>query len=89
VKSHEELLVITKTYDLVLWACHHTSRFPRNHRFVLGDRIERNLALSPATGWASADASHDRIRRPVPARAVCFRDLAMMKRHKSQWSMGL
>lgn len=36
-------MVITKTYDLVLWACHHTSRFPRNHRFVLGERIERNL----------------------------------------------
>jgi hypothetical protein len=26
-----------------IWAAHHTSRFPRNHRFVLGERIERNL----------------------------------------------
>src|SRR5436309_12655855 len=39
----EETIVITKTYDLILWSCHHTSRFPRNHRFVLGERIERNL----------------------------------------------
>src|SRR5438309_6027552 len=39
----QELIVITKTYDLILWSCHHTSRFPRNHRFVLGERIERNL----------------------------------------------
>lgn len=39
----EELVVITKTYDLILWSCGHTSRFPRNHRFVLGERIERNL----------------------------------------------
>src|SRR5215469_10173784 len=39
----QELIVITKTYDLDLWSCHHTSRFPRNHRFVLGERIERNL----------------------------------------------
>ncbi len=39
----EELTVITKAYDLVLWSCHHTSRFPRNQRFVLGERIERNL----------------------------------------------
>ena len=39
----QELLVITKTYDFILWSCHHTSRFPRNHRFVLGERIERNL----------------------------------------------
>lgn len=42
-KKDEELVVITKTYDLVLWSCGHTSRFPRNHRFVLGERIERNL----------------------------------------------
>jgi len=39
----QELIVITKTYDLVLWSCNHTSKFPRNHRFVLGERIERNL----------------------------------------------
>ena len=43
VKKDQELIVITKTYDLILWSCQHTSRFPRNHRFVLGDRIERNL----------------------------------------------
>lgn len=38
-----ELPIITKTYDLVLWSCKHTSRFPRNHRFVLGEKIERRL----------------------------------------------
>jgi hypothetical protein len=43
MKKEQELTVITKTYDLILWSCHHTSRFPRNHRFVLGERIERNL----------------------------------------------
>lgn len=42
-KSREELTVITKTYELILWSCNHTARFPRNHRFVLGERIERNL----------------------------------------------
>ena len=42
-KGHEELIVITKTYDLILWSCNHTGKFPRNHRFVLGERIERNL----------------------------------------------
>ena len=35
--------MITKTYDLILWPCNHTSKFPRNHRFVLCERIERNL----------------------------------------------
>ena len=39
----KELLVISKTYDLVKWSCEHTSRFPRNHRFVLGERIERRM----------------------------------------------
>jgi 23S rRNA-intervening sequence protein len=43
IKKDQELIVITKTYDLILWSCNHTSRFPRNHRFVLGERIERNL----------------------------------------------
>ena len=39
----EELTVITKAYDLILWSSDHTGKFPRNHPFVLGDRIERNL----------------------------------------------
>ena len=43
MKREQELIVITKTYDLILWSCNHTSKFPRNHRFVLGERIERNL----------------------------------------------
>jgi len=43
LKRYEELTVITKTYDLILWSCNHTGKFPRNHRFVLGERIERNL----------------------------------------------
>jgi hypothetical protein len=42
-RKGDELVVITKTYDLILWSCHHTTKFPRNHRFVLGERIERNL----------------------------------------------
>lgn len=42
-KQAEERVVITKTYDLILWSCHHTGKFARNHRFVLGERIERKL----------------------------------------------
>ena len=42
-REQEELTVITKTYDLILWSCNHTGKFPRNHRFVLGERMERNL----------------------------------------------
>ena len=43
LKKDQELIVITKTYDLILWCYDHISKFPRNHRLVLGDRIERNL----------------------------------------------
>jgi hypothetical protein len=42
-KDYEELVVLTKTYDLILWSCRHTDKFPRHHRFVLAERIERNL----------------------------------------------
>ena len=39
----KELNVITITYDLTLWYINHTVRFPRIHRFVLGQRIENTL----------------------------------------------
>ncbi|HQX50477.1 MAG TPA: diversity-generating retroelement protein Avd [Planctomycetaceae bacterium] len=42
-RKAEELIVITKAYDLILWSCKHISSFPRDHRFVLGERIERRL----------------------------------------------
>jgi hypothetical protein len=42
-KDYEELVVITKNYDLILWSCHHIGKFPRNHGFVLGERIERTV----------------------------------------------
>jgi hypothetical protein len=36
-KQTEELIIITKTYDLILWSCNHTGKFPRNLRFVMGE----------------------------------------------------
>ena len=42
-KTADELVVITRTYDFILWSCNHVSKFPRNHRFVLGERIECRL----------------------------------------------
>ena len=42
-KTADELVVITRTYDFMLWSCNHVSKFPRNHRFVLAERIERTL----------------------------------------------
>ena len=49
MKKEQELVVITKTYDLILRSCNHTSHFPRNHRYDLGERIERHLYGLPET----------------------------------------
>lgn len=32
--------VIVKVYDLILWLLNQIPKFPRSHRFVLGERIE-------------------------------------------------
>lgn len=34
---------VTKAYDIVLWLVEHVAKFPRSHRFVLGDRIENKM----------------------------------------------
>ena len=36
-KRTDELTVIPKTYDFILWSWNPTGRFPRNHRFAPGD----------------------------------------------------
>ena len=48
-------------HDLILWSCNHTSKFPRNHRFVLGERIERNLD----TCWKSSSGPSTRQRQEL------------------------
>lgn len=35
--------VVTKTYDLVVWLLPKLAKFPRDQRFLLGDRIENTL----------------------------------------------
>ncbi|MFZ0256739.1 MAG: diversity-generating retroelement protein Avd [Gammaproteobacteria bacterium] len=42
-EAPSELQVIDKVYELVLWSCRHIARFPRSHRFTLGERMERRL----------------------------------------------
>ena len=34
---------VTKAYDLLLWLINHVGKFPKSHRFVLGDRIESQI----------------------------------------------
>ena len=35
--------VVTKAYDVLLWCVQHVGKFPRSHRFLLGDRIEGTM----------------------------------------------
>ena len=45
---------VTKAYDVLLWLIGHVGKFPRSHRFVLGDRIEsRMLAVLEALTLAA------------------------------------
>lgn len=39
-KASPELEAITKTYDLVVWSANHVAKFPRAHKFTLGDRLQ-------------------------------------------------
>ncbi|MFM5980985.1 MAG: diversity-generating retroelement protein Avd [Sphaerospermopsis kisseleviana] len=39
----DDLPIIQKTYDLVKWYVPILNRLPRNHKFLLGDRIITNL----------------------------------------------
>ena len=39
----KDLSAITKCYDLTLWMTEKLNKFPRTHKFTLGDRIENGL----------------------------------------------
>src|SRR4051812_36634980 len=54
-----ELLVISKTYDLVQWTCRHLANFPRSFRMTLGDRLEHRL-YDVLDGLVGARYSRDR-----------------------------
>lgn len=39
----DELLVIDRMYELLKWFLNHLGKFPRSHRYGLGQRIEQRL----------------------------------------------
>jgi hypothetical protein len=51
---------LTKTYDLMLWLFPQVGKFPKQYRFILGDRIE-NLLLDVCGGLIEARYSRDKI----------------------------
>ncbi len=43
MKKNEELPIIQKTYDLIMWYVPHLNRLPRDHKFTLGERMINGL----------------------------------------------
>ena len=41
--TQREIPAILKLYDLMVWTLNHTARFPRHHRYSLGNRLEATL----------------------------------------------
>jgi hypothetical protein len=39
----QELKIVADLYDLMLWMTKHTEKFPRHHRYSLGNAIEGRL----------------------------------------------
>jgi hypothetical protein len=61
---------VTKAYDVLLWLITHVGKFPRSHRFVLGERIESRM-LSPSAGSGQACRSTaSGLDYPFPCRHV-------------------
>jgi hypothetical protein len=84
-RDYEELTVITKTYDLILWSCHHTGKFPRNHRFVLGERLERNLYDLLET---LIRAKYSRQRQPLLEQANLTLEILRFQVRLATWRTG-
>jgi hypothetical protein len=55
----ENVLVVNRTYDLIVDLVPQIARFPRSYRFVLGERIERDL-YSILDGLLDAQYGRDR-----------------------------
>jgi hypothetical protein len=80
-QQRDELLIITKVYDLILWSGNHTSRFPKNHRYVLGERIERRLYDLLET---LIDAKYARTERTVQRGEFLPGDHAILISHRER-----
>jgi hypothetical protein len=55
-----ELPIIQRTYDLILWYVPRLNKFPRDFKFVLGDRIQSGL-YQLLEGFIRARYSQDRL----------------------------
>lgn len=78
-RTSKELSVISQLHDLLVWTLRHTCRFPRSHRFSLGERIEVKLhtlmELLLAAKYASAISGKANILQDAALRCEEYRFL--------------
>ncbi len=65
-RANDEISVIVKTYDFTLWLLPHLTKFSRDHRFTLGNRLEED-ALEVLE--LLVEASYASEKRPLLQRA--------------------
>lgn len=65
-RAPAEPALVTQAYDLLLWLINHVGKFPRSHRFVLGERIETTMLT---VLMLLVEAAYSREKRPLLQRA--------------------
>jgi hypothetical protein len=46
-RDYEELVAITKTYDLILWSCNHTGKWWEVHQGLTLDKCLKTIRQDP------------------------------------------
>ena len=75
MKKHEELVVITKTYDLILWSCNHTSPYgkktqPTCFASILRGRSKAGMPRTePRSTLQALPSQHNRNPNPTNRRS--------------------
>ncbi|MBL8879845.1 MAG: diversity-generating retroelement protein Avd [Phycisphaerales bacterium] len=71
MKKTNSLPVIDRTFDLIKWYSAHVAKFPRSHRYSLGQRIEAKL-YDILEGLVEAEYAEG-AAKTAPLTAVNFR----------------
>lgn len=59
VPPRPEPVIVTRTYDVAKWILERAARFPRHHRFGLGEALEREI-LTLLSALVTASYTRDR-----------------------------
>lgn len=81
----KELVIFTRTYDLLNWLLPHCERFPKSQRFVVTRRLQ-NAALDFQEAIFAANARHGGPRlQHLHEADACLNKLRLYLRLARQW----